>query len=100
MWKWKRKPIREVVSLIATRPDEVLLSSKDGGKNWHFPQEEVRRDKDGQPTETVLEALDRMVKKLHGIEEEDVFGEGSGLFQSHNDEETIYYIYSTQSKPS
>jgi len=62
--------MREVSCLFATRWDKVLLATKDGGKNWHFPQEEVRRDVKGNPIETPLDAIYRIVDKLDGIEEE------------------------------
>ncbi|KKW23349.1 MAG: hypothetical protein UY74_C0068G0003 [Candidatus Kaiserbacteria bacterium GW2011_GWC2_52_8b] len=90
--------MREVSCLFATRWDKVLLATKDGGKNWHFPQEEVRRDVKGNPIETPLDAIYRIVDKLDGIEEEDVIPETSREYRSHRGEHTLYHVFMTDSK--
>ncbi len=98
MFGEKKKGIREVACLFATRWDKVLLSKKKDDQCWHFPQEEVRKGVDGNPAETPINAIYRIVEKFDGIDEEDVLFTASQEYLSHKGERTEYHIFTTEAK--
>jgi hypothetical protein len=93
------RKIREVSCLFATRNEHVLLATRDG-VHWHFPQEEVRGSAEGNPVETPIGAIHRIVAELDEIDEDDVVIEGSGQFLSHHGVITEYHIFMSHSKLS
>jgi hypothetical protein len=89
---------REVSCLFVTDITKVLLMTKDG-VNWHFPQERIRFNANGERLETRQEAIGRLCSQFDmNSPEEDTFLEVTAEHMSHEDVATTYHIFTTEPK--